>query len=151
MALLKAGKSESVDKSKQKLISSLNRGGLRSITEPAQQIFLRTQHCFRELSPNFASKGVDLVGITSKATSDSDVLAYYSLMDTDSDIKPDSRVRKDVLHSIINLYVRVCSFSFAKDIIRHYKIEMKQIKGKALRKDISRSSDDHRQETCRQE
>ena len=72
-------------------------------------------------------------------------------MVTDSDIKPDSHVRNDVLHSIINLYVRVHSFSFAKDIIQHYKIKMKQTKGKALRKDISRNCDDHRQETCRQE
>ena len=38
MAILKAGKLACINDSKQKLISSLNRGGLWSITEPAQKI-----------------------------------------------------------------------------------------------------------------
>lgn len=49
MAILKAGKLDCIDDSKQNLISSLNRGGLWSITEPAQKIFVMAEHYFRQL------------------------------------------------------------------------------------------------------
>ena len=39
MAVLRAGKLESITDSSQKPVSALNRGGLWSITQPAQQIF----------------------------------------------------------------------------------------------------------------
>ena len=48
MAILKTGKLEIRDPQKQKLVSSLNRGGLWSVTLPAQKIFLlKTEHYFR--------------------------------------------------------------------------------------------------------
>ena len=84
-------------------------------------------------------KRYNISGITNKATSDSDILAYYNLMVSDAELEPDSHVCKDVLRSIISLYVHVCSFSFAKDIIQHYKIKVTQTKARALHKEISRS------------
>ena len=145
MAILKAGKLDCINDSKQKLISSLNRGGLWSITEPAQKIFVMAEHYFRQLTPKVASQGIDIVTITLKATSDSDVLSNYGLIITDAEIKPASHVVKDVLHGIMTLYVRVRSFSFAKDVIENHKIKMKQTKGKSLRKDISRSCQENEQ------
>lgn len=146
MAILKAGKLDCINDSKQKLISSLNHGGLWSITEPAQKIFVMAEHYFRQLTPKVASRGIDIVTITLKATSDSDVLSNYGLIITDAEIKPASHVVKDVLHGIMTLYVRVPSFSFAKDVIENHKIKMKQTKGKSLRKDISRSCQENEQE-----
>lgn len=146
MAILKAGKLDCINDSKQKLISSLNRGGLWSITEPAQKIFVMAEHYFRQLTPKVASQGIDIVTITLKATSDSDVLSNYGLIITDAEIKPASHVVKDVLHGIMTLYVRVRSFSFAKDVIENHKIKMKQTKGKSLRKDISRSCQENEQQ-----
>ena len=84
MALLKAGKMEHTGDSNQKLISSLNRGGLWSITGPAQKIFFKTESWFRQLTPNVDLQGVDLAGITHKAISDSDILANFNLMVTDA-------------------------------------------------------------------
>jgi len=55
-------------------------------------------------------------------------------------------VSKDVLHSFVNLYIRVRSFSLTKDIIQDFKIKTKQAKGKALRKEIQRSCHEHTQE-----
>lgn len=139
MAILKAGKLDYINDSKQNLISSLNRGGLWSITEPAQKIFVVAEHYFRQLAPKVVSQRIDIVTITLKATSDSDVLSNYGLIITDAEIKPASHVIKDVLHGIMTLYVRVHSFSFTKDVIEKNKIKMKQTKGKSLRKDISQS------------
>ena len=145
MAILKAGKLDCINDPKQKLISCLNRGGLWSITEPAQNIFVKAEHYFRQLAPKVASQGIEIIAITLKATSDSDVLSNYGLIITDAEIKPSSHVIKDVLHGIITLYVRVRSFSFARDVIEKYKIRMKQTKGKSLRTDISQSCQENEQ------
>ena len=139
MALLKAGKVEHTGDSHQKLVSSLNRGGLWGVTGPAQKIFLKTEGWFRQLTPNVDLQGLDLAGIIHKAISDSDILANFNLMVTDADIKPDSHVSKEVLYGIVKLYVQVRAFSVAKDVIQKYKIQTKQIKAKSLRKEISRS------------
>jgi len=39
-------------------------------------------------------------------------------MISDAELEPDSHVCKDVLHAIVSLYINVCSFSLAKDIIQ---------------------------------
>ncbi|PFX27387.1 hypothetical protein AWC38_SpisGene7885 [Stylophora pistillata] len=83
MAILKAGKLDSINDSKQSLISGLNRGGLWSITEPARKIFVVAEHYFHQLTQKVASQGIGIVTITLKATSDSDVLSNYGLIITD--------------------------------------------------------------------
>ena len=52
------------------------------------------------------------------------------------EFEPDSHVGKDVLYSIVRLYVTVGSFSFTRDIIQHYKINAKQTQTKLLCKEI---------------
>ena len=59
---------------------------------------------------------------------------------SDVELIVQSGVAKDVLHNIIQMYVRVHSFSFANDIIQKHKMKLKQLKSKALCKDISRAS-----------
>ena len=95
-------------------------------------------HSRLRLSPKVAS-------LSLKATRYSDVLSNYGLIITDAEIKPASHVIKDLLHGSMTLYVRVQSFSFAKDVIEKNKIRMKQTKGKCLRKDISQSCKENEQ------
>ena len=118
MALLKAGKVEQTGDSHQKLVSSLNRGGLWGVTGPAQKIFLKTEDWFRQLTPNVDLQGLDLAGITHKAISDSDILANFNLMVTDADIKPDSHVSKEVLYGIVKLYIQVRVFLLQRMLFR---------------------------------
>ena len=146
MAILKAGKLETMTDSEQKLVSALTRGGLWSITEPVQQIFLKAECHFREFASQTDLQRLDIAAITCKAISDSDILGNYKLMISDAELEPDSHVGKDVLHTIVRLYVTVRSFSFAKDIIQRYKIKAKQTKTKSLRKEISRSCQDEEQQ-----
>ena len=117
-ALLKAGKLQNITDSSQKLVSALNRGGLRIITQPAHQIFLKPECLFMQFTSENDLQRLDISGITHKAISDSDILAHYNLMISDVELKLDSHVCKDVLHGIVSLYINVCSFSFAKDIIQ---------------------------------
>ena len=48
---------------------------------------------------------------------------------SESSLEIDKRVSKDMLHIINNLYLRVLSFSFARDVIQKHKINQKQLKG----------------------
>ena len=52
-------------------------------------------------------------------------------------IKPEKQVAKDILHSIVYLYIEVRAFSLAKEIVQKHKLVAKgKLKQKALRKEI---------------
>lgn len=148
MTILKAGKLDSMNLNtqKQELISSLNRGGLWTVTLPAFKIFLKTDEYFRQSTSKAGLQRIDIVGITKTSTTDSDVLANYQLIVSEADCDSYSHVQKDVLHNIVSLYIRVRSFSYAKDIVQQYKIKAKQRKSKSLRKEISRSCKQNEEE-----
>ena len=143
MAILKAGKLEESTHgaTTQKLITSLNRGGLWSITMPAQRIFVKIEF-FRLLTPNINLQGINLSGITRKAITDSDILSNFDLMVADASIESGSYIRKDVLYSIVKLYVRVQAFSVSKDVIQKYKLLKKQTKTKSLCNELSRNQEE---------
>ena len=151
MAVLKAGKLEDNSDSSQKLIASLNRGGLWSLTLPAQKIFVKRESLFRQLTPNVNLQGINLSGITQRAITDSDILSNFDLMVAEAIIKPDNHVRKDVLFSTVKLYVRVRAFSMSKDVIERYKLQSKQTKSKSLRKEMARGHSAHNGEQPRQD
>ena len=138
MAILKAAKLETSGES-QKLISVLNRGGLWSITEHAQKMFFKTEQYFRHFTSKCRLQKIDIASITQNSINDCDVLSNYQLVLSEAELEPESHISKDILFSIVHLYVKVRSFSFAEDIIQHHKIRAKQTKAKALRKEISRS------------
>ena len=139
-SILKAGKegNESIIES-QKLTSSLSRGGLWAISKNAQVIFERTEHHFRIVTSK-SLHNINISLIESRSVCDIQLVSAYNAMVSNSELSVDNSIAKDVLHNIVNLYVRVRCFSFAKDIIQKHKIKSKQMKAKALRKEISRAS-----------
>ena len=94
---------------------------------------------FRQSTLKSGTQKVKIDGIVLKSTSDSEVLANYNLILSGAECKPDTSVAKNVLQDIVSLYVRVRSFSHAKDNVQRYKIKSKQTKKKALHTEISRS------------
>ena len=139
MSILKAGKEETVDAS-QKLVSCLSRGGLWAITKAAEKIFLQAEKYFRSSTCNGPILKINIEKIRSESCSDLEIIAAYNTLLVNSELRIDKHVAKDVLQSILDLYIRVRSFSFAKDIVQRYKIQTKQLKDKALHKEISRAS-----------
>ena len=124
------------------LLKNLNRGGLLSITMPAQRIFVKIEKHFRLLTPNINLQGINLSGITPKAITDTDILSNFDLMVADASIESGSYIRKDVLYSIVKLYVRVQAFSVSKDVIQKYKLLTKQTKTKCLCNELSRNQEE---------
>lgn len=125
ISILKAGKLEDQNAIEcQKLTSSLNRGGLWAITKSAQSIFERTEHYFRDTTSNTTVQNIAFASIISRSVHDVEVVSAYNSLLSNSQLIINSSVAKDVLH-IIQLYVKVRSFSFAKDIIQKHKIRLK--------------------------
>ena len=117
----------------------------KGISADICKIFV-TEHYFRHLTCLSTLRRIDIAKITLKSVTDNEVLSNYQSLISDAELIPDSHVCKDVLQAIVTLYVRVRSFSFAKDKIQHYKMKQKQTKGKALRKELLRSCGEHEQD-----
>ena len=67
-------------------------------------------------------------------------------MVADASIESGSYIRKDVLYSIVKLYVRVQAFSVSKDVIQKYKLLTKQTKTKSLCNELLRNQEEPRQD-----
>lgn len=100
----------------------------------------RKYFCRQKNSSGHQLVKINIEKIRSESCSDLEIIAAYNTLLANSELRIDKHVAKDVLQSILDLYIRVCSFSFAKDIVQRYKIQTKQLKDKALRKEISRAS-----------
>ena len=117
-----------------------------AITENAQSLFERPEHYFRGVTSDDNFQKIDVTSVISRSVHDVEVVSAYNSMLLDSELMINKGVAKDVLHTIIELYVKVRSFSFAKDIIQRHKMNLKQLKSKALRKEISRASKESEQQ-----
>ncbi|XP_067042159.1 uncharacterized protein [Acropora muricata] len=141
MSLLTACKEESskINES-QKLIKSLTRGGLWNPTKKAQKIFTRAEHYFRNNKTGQCQRFININIMVENCCKDTEVVAFFNDIVSESSLEIDKRISKDMLHNIINLFLHVRSFSFAKDVIQNHKIKQKQVKAKSLRKEIKRAS-----------
>ena len=128
----------------QVLINCLNRGRLWSPTAQAQAIFKKTELHFRQ-NTREARQLIDLEHVVMISVKDPQVTASYNVILSHAELEICNSVSKDILHNIISLYIKVRSFSFAKDIVQKHKIKQKQCKAKALRKELERSSQEDRQ------
>jgi len=124
----------------------LSRGGLWGITKAAEKIFLQAEKHFRSSTCNGPVLKINIEKIRSESSSDLEVKAAYGTLLLNSELRIDKHVAKDVLQSILDLYFRVRSFSYGKDIVQNYKIKTKRLKEKGLRKEISRASKESNQE-----
>ena len=127
---------------------SVTQGGLWFISQPAQKMFFQTEDILRESLKLVYKKLIFLVLFLSQSVA---VVSLYNIMLLEAELEPVDQIRKSVLYSIVNLYVRVRSFSLAKDIIMCHKIDIKKSKDKSLRKEISRSCHEQEQANGRQD
>ena len=86
------------------------------------------------------SHNTDISIIEYKSVCDIQLVFAYDAMLYESELIADKSIAKDAWHNIVYLYVEVHCFSFAKDVIQKHKINSKQLKEKALRKEICTAS-----------
>ena len=95
---------------------------------------MQAEKYFRSSTCNGPILKINIEKIRSESCSDLEIIAAYNTLLANSLLRIDKHVAKDVLQSILDLYIRVRSFPFAKGIGQRYKIQTKQLKDKALRK-----------------
>lgn len=139
-ALLQALKS---DETANSFISARSRGGLVTPCENLLGILEEAEICFRknvgmaELTDTVRNIPIEVICVS---TLNSPVVkSLWANIVLDSGIEQSGSTHKLCLENIIKLYLRVRSFSYARDYISKYKIKNKQTKKKALRKDLKRS------------
>ena len=147
MQILKAGKTthvsaqeENETTSTSSLVASLNRGGLWDLRSSPRRIFEVTELNFRKNVAVCGQRKIDTALIVEKCIKDPEVVSHFRTVVEESETHCCNKtLLSDLLTSIIKLYVRVRSFSYAKDIIQRFKVKDKLLKSKALRKEIKRS------------
>ncbi|XP_047142613.1 uncharacterized protein LOC124816919 [Hydra vulgaris] len=127
----------------QRLIDVQNRGGLISLTEECQQIFILTEIKFRSETLNSMLRKVDIANMASELITKTTVQSFYNaIVENSCQFKIDKEVKTNLLESMVKLYLRVRSFSMAKDVVQRQKAMSKKTKSKGgLRSNIKKGSD----------
>ena len=121
-------------------ILARSRGGLVSPSHHLMGIVEETEICFRKNVGNceLVLRNIPTEMICESALSSPVVKSLWGNIVLESGIEESSSTQKLCLENIVKLYVRVRSFSYAKDYISKYKIREKQSKSKSLRKELKR-------------
>ena len=69
---------------------------------------------------------------------DTDLVSMYNSLVETATLPLDPELRKNLLENMLKLYLRVRTFSFARDITEKHKYASKKSKAKALRKVIKK-------------
>ena len=128
------------DSSGQKLISVQNRGGLSAVTGVCQKIFYRAEEEFRiQTSVDFLME-INLKMMVDHLLESIDVVSFSNAAVNMAGVDLHEEIKMNLLQNMIILYLRVRSFSIAKDITS--KQESSSTLSKALRQDIKKSLDE---------
>ena len=127
----------------QKLIQSLDRGGLWGISNAIQKLFVLVEKYFRTKTVQTSLRSINIKNLVKELMNFSYVKDFYSEVLASTDITPTDEVAKSTLLTILTLYLRVRSFSYARDFVQKYRLSKSLHKNKALRKEIHRSVETH--------
>lgn len=123
-----------------RLVDSINRGGLKSISRDCELLFLKTEEYFRGITnvPNL--RKIDIPCISSNLLCQPDIISIINCIVIDAGCTIETEVKNNFFEKMVQLYLRVRSFALARDITTSSK--KKSAKAKALRKELKRSIND---------
>lgn len=140
LSILFACKCENDQLKNQKLINALNRGGLWAIKEELQQLLIKCEIEFRKITST-SVRSININIIVSKLIKDIEIFEIFSKIVEEAPLKTDNEeLKKTILQSIFELYLKVRSHSHAKDIINKYK-QKKYVKKKSLRTELKKMNE----------
>ena len=125
--------------SSQTLVNIKDRGGLWKLNKKIQDLFLECELLFRSKTEHFLSKLVseELVKVMSTNCS---VSSIYKSICNEIDPKVNKEISMNLLDHLLTLFVRVRTFSYARDIREKHKIAKKSSKSRSLRTEIKKAS-----------
>ena len=108
------------------------------ITEEIQKVFIITEKYFCVQTAAVGLREINIDKLVDKLTNFSPLLTIFCHVVSDCDATINDQVKMNTLSSILTLYLRVRTFSLAKDIVAKQKRKISD--RKALRKSIKLSS-----------
>ena len=137
--LVLAGKNES-EIPNSNLIKALSRGGLWSITTQIQRLFVITEKYFL-LQTHTQKRSVQVSDIVNNLIKFMPIQETFKAVAISCDVEPTEEVRNNVLNALLTLYLRIGTFSYAKDIVQKSKAKVvKKTKDAALRKNLKKQT-----------
>ena len=118
ISILQACKIESDDS--QTLVNARDRGGLWRVNKNMQDIFSKSECIFRNKTARFSVK-IDAAEIVQNIIESSTIKSKFKTVCCDIDPKVDSEISINLLEQMLTLFVRIRTFSFAKDIREKHK------------------------------
>ena len=88
-----------------------------------------------------ALRNIPIDSLCNKALESPMVKSLWENILISSGVNSASSTQKLCLENIIKLFLKVRSFSYARDYLNKHKIKERKIKQKALRKDLKRSAE----------
>ena len=104
-----------------KLISALNRGGLCIINETVEKIFVVAEKYFQINTQKFGLTVIDVKMIVEKLKSFSYIRGFFNDIKHSSETPVSEEVLNVTLCNILHLYIKVRSFTFAKNKVEKHK------------------------------
>lgn len=139
IAILQAGRSE--EGSEQKLIDTVNRGGLWKVSGTVQEILLAAETQFKKSTSRIMEKKqIDLPAMVATLVRDVHTVSLFQNWIISADVTISQDIARDLLEKILYLYLRVRAFSCTKDIVNRYRLKNK--KKKALRTELKKMQKD---------
>ena len=124
-----------------KLVGALSRGGLWYINENMERIFVIAEKYFCIKISNHMSK-ITVFDLVKNLLELPQVQSIFKLIVDSADVEISKEVAKSTLYGILTLYIRVRSFSFAKDTVERQKIKKNSnVKGTRNRKQLKNMND----------
>ena len=140
ISILEAGKCDAV--ASKNLISALDRGGLWQISPSVQKLLLLAEKYYRLKTKDSKQRKTNSKKTVQELMNFSYVKEFFNEVVSKSDaLNPSEEVSKNVLMSILSLYIQVRSFSYARDIVQKERQSKSSSNKKALRKELSHAAE----------
>ena len=125
-------------------IESRSRGGLVTPSQDLVRVLEVVENLFREFIQKQTSvvKSIPCEQLCNDALDLPLLKSLWENIMQDCSQETSKQTKKLCLENIVKLYLRVRSFSYAKDYISNFKMQQKAVKSKSLRKELKRKNED---------
>ena len=112
----------------QRLTNISNRGGLWNVSEEVVQIFCTVEKMFKLVYGGDHFDKIESRQMVLKLMQNPVITSHFDVLRSDSEYVVNDELSNNLLEQLLLLYVRVRSFSYAKDMVQKHKIENKKTK-----------------------
>ena len=129
------------DISNQMLVRSVTGGGLSDVNNQCINIFLIAEKHFRNVTKKINLRKIPTDEIINYLPKNPDVISNYNSFSTQTEGTISKEISKNVLEKMLRLYIRVRSFSYAKDVNFKKILQSRTTDKKSLRANLKKKSE----------